>query len=100
MITKEQVLEAFNTIEKYKKQEEQQIKEIAAQSDKRSVTILGLNKRELNALSDNRIYTIGELLDLDRQHLKRFRNLGKKSIRNINEKLISFGINTQEFLTH
>lgn len=50
MITKEQVLEAFDIIEKYQEQERQKIKELEVEADKRSILILGLNTKELNCL--------------------------------------------------
>jgi DNA-directed RNA polymerase subunit alpha len=97
--TKEEVLKAFDIIEKYKEQELQKIKEIEVEADKRSILILGLNTRELNSLKAYDIETIGELLDLDRFELRKFRNIGKKGIDNINKKLKDFGIETPDFRT-
>ena len=97
--TKEEVLKALDIIEKYKEQELQKIKEIEVEADKRSILILGLNTRELNSLKANDIETIGELLDLDRFELRKFRNIGKKGIDNINKKLKDFGIETPDFRT-
>ena len=99
MITKEQVLEAFDIIEKYQEQERQKIKELGVESDKRSIYILGLGTRENNCLRANGIKTIGELLSVDRLELRKFRNLGKKGIIDINKKLKDFGIDTPEFRT-
>lgn len=98
-ITKEEVLKAFDIIEKYKEQERQKIRELGVEADKRSILILGLNTRELNSLKANDIETIGELLDLDRFELRKFRNIGKKGIDNINKKLKDFGIETPDFRT-
>ena len=100
-ITKEEVLKAFDIIEKYKEQELQKIKEIEVEveADKRSILILGLKTRELNSLKANDIETIGELLAIDRFELRKFRNMGKKGIDNINKKLKDFGIETPDFRT-
>ena len=99
MITKEEVLNAFDIIEKYQEQERQKIKELEVESDKRSILILGLNTRELNCLRAANIETIGELLSIDRFYLKKFRNINKKRIDNINRKLKDFGIETPNFRT-
>src|SRR5574344_1189588 len=98
--TKEEVLKALDIIEKYKEQERQKIKELEVEADKRSILILGLNTRELNSLKAYDIETIGELLDLDRFELRKFRNIGKKGIDNINKKLKDFGIETPDFRTY
>lgn len=99
MITKEQVLEAFHIIEKYQEQERQKIKELEVEADNRSISILGLNTRELNCLKAYDVETIGELLTIDRLELRKFRNLGKKGINNINKKLKDLGIETPDFRT-
>ena len=99
MITKEQVLEAFDIIEQYQEQERQKIKELEVEADKRSILILNLNTRELNCLKAADIETIGELLAVDRFALRRFRNIGKKGIIDINKKLKDFGIETPDFRT-
>ena len=99
MITKKEVLNALDLIEKYKEQQMQKIIEIEADSDPRSIFLLGLNRREINCLQAAEIETIGELLAVDRHRLARFRNLGKKGINNINKKIKDFGINTPEFRT-
>jgi DNA-directed RNA polymerase subunit alpha len=99
MITKEEVLKAIDIIEKYQKQELRKIKELEVESDKRSILILGLKTRELNCLKAEDIETIGELLAIDRFDLRKFRNIGKKGITDINKKLKDFGIDTPEFLT-
>lgn len=99
MITKEEVLKAFDIIEKYQEQERQKIKELEVESDKRSIYTLGLNTRELNCLRAANIQTIGELLSVDRLELRKYRNLGKKGIIDINKKLKDFGIDTPEFRT-
>lgn len=99
MITKDEVLKAFDIIEKYKEQQMQKIKELEVDTDRRSVLILGLNTREINSLKASEIHTIGELLAVHRHDLRRFRNLGKKGIIDINKKLKDFGIDTPEFRT-
>lgn len=99
MITKEQVLEAFDIIEKYQEQERQKIKELEVEADKRSLLILGLNTRELNCLKAAGIETIGELLSFDRFDLRKLRNMGKKGIDDVNKKLKDFGIETPNFRT-
>lgn len=99
MITKEEVLNAFDIIEKYQEQERQKIKELEVESDKRSILILGLNTRERNGLMAANIKTIGELLSIDRFELRKFRNVGKKTIDGINRKLKDFGIETPDFRT-
>ena len=50
MITKKEVLNALDLIEKYKEQQMQKIIEIEADSDPRSIFLLGLNRREINCL--------------------------------------------------
>lgn len=99
MITKDEVLKAFEVIEKYKEQERQKIKELEVESDKRSILLLGLKTREINCLKASEIETIGELLAVDRFELRKYRNLGKKGIIDINKKLKDFGIDTDEFRT-
>lgn len=99
MITKEEVLNALDIIEKYQEQERQKIKELGVESDKRSILILGLNARELNCLRAANIETIGELLSIDRFELRKFRNIGKRTIDGINRKLKDFGIETPDFRT-
>ena len=98
-VTKEEVLNALDIIEKYQEQERQKIKELEVESDKRSILILGLKTRELNGLRAENIETIGELLSIDRFYLRKFRNIGKKGIDDINRKLKDFGIETSDFRT-
>lgn len=98
MITKQEVLQAIEIIEKYKNQELQKIMELEVKADSRSVLILGLNPRELNCLTAAGITTIGELLSFGRSDLRRVRNIGKKTIVGINEKLKCCGIETTPFL--
>jgi len=99
MITKVEVLNALDLIEKYKEQQMQKINQLEADSDPRSIFLLGLNRREINCLQAAEIETIGELLAVDRHDLRRFRNLGRKGINDINKKIKDFGINTPEFRT-
>ncbi len=99
MITKEEVLNAFDIIEKYQEQERQKIVELVVEFDKRSILMLGLNTRSLNCLRAANIETIGELLSIDRFNLTRFRNIGRKVIDDINRKLKDFGIETPDFRT-
>jgi len=98
MITKEEVLCALDIIERFQYQEKQKIKQLEAESDKRSISILGLDTRSLNCLKSGDITTIGDLLAFDRSELRKFRNIGRKTISNINQKLKDFGIETQDFL--
>ena len=98
-ITKEEVLKAFDIIEKYKEQELQKIRELGVEADKRSILILGLETRTLNCLRSYGIETIGELLAIDRFEIRKFRNIGKKVIDDINKKLKDFGIETPDFRT-
>ena len=99
MITKEEVLKAFDLIDKYKEQEKQIIQNLEVKKDPRSFLILGLKTRQINCLKAVEIETIGELLAVDRFELRRYRNIGKKGIVDINKKLKDFGINTPEFRT-
>lgn len=99
MITKDEVLKAIDIIEKYQEQERQKIKQLDVESDKRSILFLELNTRELNCLKAADIETIGELLAVDRFELRKFRNIGKKGIDDINKKLKNFGIETPNFRT-
>ena len=99
MITKKEVLNALDLIEKYKEQQMQKIYQLEADLDPRSIFLLGLNRREINCLQAAEIETIGELLAVHRHDLRRFRNLGRKGINDINKKIKDFGINTPEFRT-
>ena len=99
MITKKEVLNALDIIEKYQEKEKKKIKEIEVESDKRSILILGLKTRELNGLMAKNIKTIGELLSIDKFELRKFRNIGKKGIDDINRKLKDFGIEAPDFRT-
>lgn len=99
MITKEEVLKALDIIEKYQEQVRQKIKELEVEEDQRSISILGLETRAANCLKAAGIKTIGELLSVDRFELRRYRNVGKKVIIDINKKLKDFGIDTPEFRT-
>lgn len=99
MITKKEVLSAINLIESYKIQELIQIKSLAVESDKRNISILGLGTREEKCLYSYEINTIGELLNLNRRELIRFRNLGKKGVESINKSLKGIGILTTDFST-
>lgn len=99
IIKKDEVLKALYIIEKYKDQQNKMIQDLEVKSDTRSVLILGLKTREINGLKAAEVTTIGELLALDRFELRRFRNIGKKGIIDINTKLKAFGIYTDEFRT-
>lgn len=99
MITKDEVLKALDLIDKYKEQQKQAIQDLEVKTDNRSILILGLNTREINCLKSAEIETIGELLAVNRFDLRRYRNIGKKGIIDINKKLKDFGIDTPEFLT-
>jgi len=94
-ITKSDVLRALDIIETYQEQEKSKI---YYKRDKRSIYLLKLSTRNYNCLLANGIETIGELLALDRQELRRFRNVGQKGIENVNIKLKEFGINTSPFI--
>ena len=102
MITKEQVLEALEVIEKYKIQELSSVKQIEKKTneatDKRSIVCLGLKTRDLNCLKAANVNTVGELLNFDRFELRKIRNLGEKGIIAINKALKDKGIETEEFL--
>jgi len=98
MITKTEVLKAIKLIEAYKKQQLANIKEIERKEDQRSISILGLKTRELNCLRAMEIETIGDLLSVNRYELQKFRNLGKKGIIDINQKLKKVGVETQDFI--
>ena len=99
MITKDEVLKALDLIEKYKEEQIQKIHKLEIETDTRSILILGLNTREINCLKSAQIETIGELLAVNRFDLKKYRNIGKKGIIDINKKLKDFGIDTPEFST-
>ena len=99
MITKDEVLNALDIIEKYKEQQKKIIQNLEVEADTRSILILGFGTREVNCLKAAEIKTIGELLAVHIHDLRRFRNLGKKGIIDINKKLKDFGINTPEFRT-
>ena len=52
---------------------------------------LGLSARPLNALTAARIMTIGELTARSRSELQRVKNLGRRSLHEIEQKLTSIG---------
>ncbi len=62
---------------------------------------LELPRRLLNVLKDEGITKIKELVTLNKEHLAKMRNLGEKSIKEIEEKLdafgLSFGMNLKDF---
>jgi DNA-directed RNA polymerase subunit alpha len=103
MITKHDVLKAFDIIEKYKEQQKQIIQdldlEVQVETDRRSILVLGLKTRELNCLRSAGIETIGELLATDRYFIRKIRFLGKRGISDINKKIKDLGIETPNFLT-
>ena len=100
-ITKAQVLEALELIEKYKSQALRKlVTEIfKKESDTRSILYLDLETKQLNSLRMADINTIGELLAIGRFDLRKFRNLGRKGIESINEAIKGRGIETPPFLT-
>ena len=102
MVTKEDVLKAFGIIEEYQKQQIQKVieleKKIEVNKDTRSILVLGLTTRSINCLASEGITTIGQLLAYDRHKLRWIRDLGDKSIADINEKLKEFGIDAPLFI--
>ena len=99
IITRDEVLRAFDIIDKYQEQQKKIIQKLEVKEDQRNVLMLGLNTREINCLRTANIETIGELLSLHRHDLIKCRNLGKKGVIDINKKLKDFGIDTPEFRT-
>jgi len=99
MITKQEVMEALDLIENYKIQQLESIIEIEIKIDNRPISILGLKTRENNCLSANKIDTIGDFFSLNKNSLRRFRNLGEKGIENINTSLKLNGIDIGPFKT-
>ncbi len=65
------------------------------------IDILELPRKTLNILKDEGITKIKELVTLNREYLFRFKNLGEKSIKEIEDKLamheLHFGMNIKEF---
>ena len=57
-----------------------------------SIDDLGLNVRALNCLKRGGVSTVRQLLDLGQEELSRIKNLGEKSIVEINEKLKEFDV--------
>jgi DNA-directed RNA polymerase alpha subunit len=57
-----------------------------------SVTALGFSVRALNCLRDARIFTIGDLVALETDDLRRIRNLGKGTLREIVGSLAKLGL--------
>lgn len=98
MITREDVLKAIEIIEQYKKEQTYQIEKLDTKKDPRDILCLELGRRENHVLRAAEINTIGELLAHDRYSLCRYRNIGKKSIDNINNKLKEIGIDTPKFI--
>jgi len=101
MITKEEVHNALELIDKYKIQESNLIKELQdksiRQKDTRSLVSIGLKTREINALASADIYTVGDLLSADRSQVILYRNMGRGGIRKINKALEDDGIVTAHF---
>jgi DNA-directed RNA polymerase alpha subunit len=100
-ITKEQVITAMKIIEDYKKQVFNELIEVEQiqneQLDKRNIDCLGLETRELNNLRRTNVNTVGELLNVNRRDLIRFRNMGKRGVGLINKALKDDGIETEPF---
>ena len=57
-----------------------------------SIDDLGLNVRALNCLKRGGVSTVRQLLDMGQEELSRIKNLGEKSIVEINEKLKEFDV--------
>jgi len=57
-----------------------------------SIDELGLNVRALNCLKRGGVSTVRQLLDMGHEELSRIKNLGEKSIVEINEKLKEFDV--------
>ncbi len=57
-----------------------------------SIDDLGLNVRALNCLKRGGVSTVRQLLDMGHEELSRIKNLGEKSIVEINEKLKEFDV--------
>jgi DNA-directed RNA polymerase subunit alpha len=62
---------------------------------------LELSKRTLNVLKDEGITKIKELVTLNKEHILKMKNLGEKSLKEIEEKLalygLTFGMNLKEY---
>lgn len=57
----------------------------------KSIRVLGLSNRAFNALMRAHLRTIGDLCDyIARDDLRKFRNIGEKTVAEINEKLEAF----------
>ena len=97
MITKEQVLQAIELIENYKKQELNNInqlnKKIVEKLNNDHVSKLGLNGKSIFRLSTIDVNTIGELLNIHPLDLRRYRYVGNATISNINQCLEKNGYN-------
>jgi len=59
---------------------------------KRNIEILNLSSRSINCLKRVNVFTVGDLAKLTKHKLVRIRNIGYKSIKEILEKIHSFGI--------
>ena len=60
------------------------------------IKILELSSRAYNSLKRMRINTIGELIKYSEEDLLNLKNLGKKSVNEIKEKLAAFGLSLRE----
>lgn len=67
----------------FEEKEKIRLKELFSQP----IDILGLSNRPKNCLKDNKIETIGELVRMTREQLLLLRNLGDKSLEEIEQKL-------------
>ena len=56
------------------------------------IKYLGIPKRILKSLEENRIYKIGNLFDFEEKELEKFKGLGKKAVQIILSKLKDYGI--------
>lgn len=97
VITKKDVINAMELIEKYHAQERKKLSDLSAKFDTRSIDTLNIRTQTINILKSCSINTIGELLELNRNDLKRCRNAGTKTIDDVNNALKEMGIETTPF---
>lgn len=74
--------------------EEKQIKE--ARSSSTSIEDMNLSVRSFNCLKRAGIQTVQQLIDKPRSEVEKIKNLGRKSLREIQKKLLEYGLTFKE----
>jgi DNA-directed RNA polymerase subunit alpha len=79
-------------------QEEDPETVLAAETETRALSDLGLSPRVLNALRSRQIETVGQVMSMDRDQLLSIRNFGPRSLRELSDALVENGYEPTEAL--